>query len=189
MTVQLLLPQFDELLRPQQRPLPMKIVPTPLDAGVRDLSWRRMMLRAFATCAIEAGYLQDDARTLALIPHLRGMLYDDVLLCGVWRLELLYLGSVGMPHFRLYWRGKCFGVADIYAEHADIGSSRKTPLVRHHLAAFLVFYGWTEDCVVCRPGTAMTSLEADVSRQYRLFNVTMKKKRAINYDLFKERAI
>lgn len=173
---------------PQQLKFPFMLERPDYDRGARGLSRWQIMARAFATRAIENGYLAHDPRTQTIVSYLWQMQYDDALVCGPWRLELVYIGS-GMPHFRLYWRGRVFGVADIYADRGDIGSSRKTPLVRQMLAAYMVFWGWSVDCIEEKPGQARTCLDANTKHQYRLFKAKMDKKRERDYDIFSEREL
>lgn len=158
------------------------------DRGERGLTATQIIQRAWATEAIERGDFRHDPRTEVLIPYLQRMMYDDALVCRDWRLELLYIGT-GLPHFRLYWQGHCFGVAGIYASHADLGTSRNIALVRRMLAAFLVLCGWTEEEIEIRPGKARTRLTANTDHQYRLFKARAIRKPAPRYDVFREREL
>lgn len=139
--------------------------------------------RAALTRAIEKGEYQG-GESAALAECLRDMLYDDLLLCGHWSLELLYLDT-GKPHFRLYRGEHVYGVADIHAPTGDIGSSRKTPQTRRYLAAYLVACGWTAEEVLHVDGGAMTPMNANTDHMYRLFKVALPRKpRTVLYDYF-----
>lgn len=96
-----------------------------------------------------------DERVARLIPLLRWMRYDDVLVCGDWRLELLYLER-GFPHFRLYFQSRVLGVADVFSDSPDLSNSRQLPVVQHTLATHLVACGWRAEAVQKREGEAIT---------------------------------
>lgn len=157
----------------QTRPSPAKN--KPYNRNERGFTPDEIQARAWLTRAIEAGEYRND-RAAALEPLLRRMLYDDLLVCGHWTLELLYLAS-GRPHFRLYWGEYVFGVADMYADKGDIGSSRKTLAARQMLAAYLVACGWRAEDVIVVPNSAMTPLVTDTNHMYRLFKIKLPKKR------------
>ena len=165
---------------------PFKFEKLNLDRGERGLTPSQILQRDWATDVIESGRYWDDHRTHALIPLLQRMQYDDALVCGQWRLEWLYINS-GYPHFRLYWKGRVYGVADIHADKADVYSSRKMPFVRHMMAAFLVLCGWHQGCIERRPGQARTRYTANMDHQYRLFKIRLKKKRRRSHDLLDDR--
>lgn len=167
---------------PTQCRLPFQIQRV-YDRGDRGLTISQILQRQWATDAIESGLYRDDPRTEALIKRLWTMHYDEALVCGAWRLELLYLDA-GLPHWRLYWRGTCFGVAGIYTSHADLTSSRNIDLVRRMLAAFLVLCGWTERSI--ETGRARTRLTANTDHQYRLFKARAFRKPSVSYDVFRE---
>jgi hypothetical protein len=152
------------------------------DAGLGR--WTRAV-RVYATRMIEYGYLSDDPRIGPLVEMLHRMCYDDALVCGVWRLELLYLGS-GLPHFRLYWRGRVFGVVGIYTSHADLMASRNIDCARQMLAAYLVFYGWDAKAVRLQRFGARTDIAANVDHQYRLFRCRTIRKAAPRYDVLRD---
>jgi hypothetical protein len=153
--------------------------------NVRLGAWTRAV-RAYATRLIEYGYLSEDARTYGLERRLRQMGYDDALHCGPWRVELLYIGS-GQPHFRVYWRGRVFGVAGIYTSHADLAASRNMDTVRRMLAAYLVFWQWRPECVTLIRQGARTCLEANTDHQYRLFHAPTRQARTTRYDALRDR--
>lgn len=168
---------------PTQLRLPLEIE-RHYDRGERGLTLVQRCQREWATEAVQSGLYWTDTRTEGLMRRLRAMHYDDALVCGLWRLELLYIGR-GTPHFRLYWRGVVFGVVDIQAHLADIGSSRKMPVVRRMMAAFLVLCGWRETCITERPGKARTPLSANTDHQYRLFKTILPRKREDSYDVLR----
>lgn len=169
---------------PQQRRLPL-MIPRAYDRGERGLTLPQVCQRAWATEAIEGGLFRDDPRTLILEKRLRQMCYDDCLLCGQWRLELLYIGT-GLPHWRLYWKGVCFGVAGIHTLHADLSASRNISLVRRMMAAFLVLCGWDEECIEEKRGKARTRLTANTDHQYRLFKARAIRKPSLSYDVLRD---
>lgn len=159
----------------------------PYDRGNRGLTESEVEARAAMTKAIEAGHYQGE-EAAALVPVLQSMLYDDLLLCGHWSLELLYLDT-GKPHFRLYRGEQIYGVADIYAPGGDIGSSRKTPHTRRYLAAYLVACGWHASSVLTVENGALTPMTANTDHMYRLFKVTLPRKPAARlYDVFEDEA-
>lgn len=146
--------------------------------------------RACATRFVEAGWLSISARVLPLVADMR---LDDVLYFGgVWRVELVWLNS-GYPHYRLYWMPKrhhVFGIADIHLDSAEgvkvksdgsievkvlygaeIGRAPRLKAVQSHLAAYLAVFGATPENTKLVRGVAWTPLNADTSRQYRLFRV------------------
>lgn len=160
----------------------------PYDRGAAGLSRHMQRTRAYATRAIESGYLAEDRRTQALIPVLRQMRYDDALYMLEWRVELLYLSS-GAPHFRLFRRGRTFGVAGIATSHADLTASRNMADVRRMLAAYLVFWNWdVRDVWLVRSG-ALTPLEANTDHQYRLFKAVAGREVKRCYDVLSERSL
>lgn len=151
-----------------------------------DADMRR--IRNAAACAVKDGYLAEDFRTRRLVWWLRRMGYDDALLWGEWRVELLYLNK-GQPHFRVYWRGVTFGVAAIATTHADLGASRTIDAIRALLAAYLVGWGWRPDAVQLVRFGAMTRYDANADHQHRLFEVTARRKSRVLYDVLSEREL
>jgi hypothetical protein len=146
------------------------------DRGNRGLTETEIEARAVLTRAVEKGEYQGD-EAAAIASLLQNMLYDDMLVCGHWSLELLYLDT-GKPHFRLYKDERVYGVADIYGPGGDIGSSRKTPQTRRYLAAYLVACGWTAEKVIHVDNGALTPMNAEAGHMYRLFKVTLSRKSA-----------
>lgn len=141
-------------------PAPLKYVPSSMHSH-----------RAQITAQVESGLWQDE-RASRLGRLLSQICYDDALVCGEWRLELLYLER-GLPHFRLYWNGLVFGVARIFAQTPDLGRSRHTPVVCMKLAAYLVALGWQAENIQMLEGGALTDLSAPVQHQYSLFNTVL----------------
>lgn len=160
-------PLSQESIMLKQRRLPFRNFP-PASPSKR-VSRLMYPVRAWITDRVEAGAWQG-RRAADLTRVLRRMCFDDALVCDDWCLELLYL-ETGSPHFRLYFQGLVFGVADIFAEGSDIGSSRHAPVVRCKLAAYLVALGWTIDRVEMREGGAAADIDEDTNHQYRLFKV------------------
>jgi hypothetical protein len=157
----------------------------PYDRGDAGLGRWTRAVRTYATRLIEYGYLSDDPRVEPLVELLHRMRYDDALICGQWRLELLYLAS-GLPHFRLYWRGRVFGVVGVYTSHADLTASRNIARVRQMLAAYLVFWNWEARAVTLERMGARTDISANVDHQYRLFRARTIRKAAPSYDVLRD---
>jgi hypothetical protein len=142
-------------------------------------------IREAAAKAVQNGYLANDPRTRRMVWLLRRMCYDDALVCGEWRVELLYLNK-GQPHFRLYYRGYTFGIVSIATSHADLGAARTLEAQRHLLAAYLVGWGLQSHAVALVEFGALTRYNANSDHQYRLFDVGAKRRVEHVYDIFRE---
>jgi len=162
---------------PVQLPLPFKLPPMP-ERKERLLPAPARLARAWVTERVMCGGWVD-ARSEALLPVIQQMGYDDVLLCGDWRLEFLWL-EAGYPHYRLYWYfDKCrysFGIADVRmrGKTADLSRARQLAYCQRYLAAYCVALGFRAHSVKFKKAAAVTKLDADTSRQERLFTVRLK---------------
>jgi hypothetical protein len=171
----------------KQRTLPFRNFP-PCGASKR-VPRALHSIRAWVSERVEAGAWQNKAAS-RLARCLSQMCYDDALVCDEWRLELLYLER-GLPHFRLYWNGLVFGVADIFSLEPDLSDSRHAPIVCQKLAAYLVALGWRADHIQMLEGDSITEINANVHHQYRLFKAVVEtpKARARAYDLLRESVV
>lgn len=159
----------------QQLGLPLRLPPR----KKKSLPTRVSLARNTLTVMVEAGLWQGN-RAARLLNTIQRMKYDDCLYCRdnhYWRLEFCYLKS-GYPHYRLYYRGQVFGIADIRIDTrhgAYLGDSRQLPYVQQYLAVYLVALGFTAENTVLVEGDARTSLNADTTREARLFRVCMER--------------
>lgn len=121
--------------------------------------------RACVTRFVESGWLSIGA---SILPVVQRMKLDDVLYFNdmTWRLERVWLNK-GYPHFRLYWMPKKHYVFGI----ADMRSDTQLPTVQQHVAAYIAAFGAAASDLKLVEGVAWTPLNADTSRQYRLFKV------------------
>jgi hypothetical protein len=156
----------------------------PSAAPVKPLPREMRPFRASLGAAAEA-VDRDSEHVSQFVSLLRRMHYDDALVCGVWRLELLYLER-GKPHYRLYWHDFMFGVADIYTEYGDLTDSCHMPLVRARMAAYLVACGCQASEATFERYASITPLDANTSRQHRLFKVKAPQTRPTEWQIIEE---
>lgn len=161
------------------RQLPLRLrLPPVRKSGELPASLR--IARQWVSRAVQSGKWQD-ARARRVLAAIRQLGIDDVLYFGDWRVEFLWLAG-GYPHYRLYYMPKrhyCVGVADIREDTTSYGlqlaGSLQLVMVQRYLAAYLVALGADSapDLRVIK-ADARTPLNADTSRQYRLFRVRTK---------------
>jgi len=153
----------------------------PVKARTRGLPVTMQLARTWVSERVLCGGWSDRRRD-ALLPVIQSMQYDDALLCDRWRLEFLWLNE-GYSHYRLYWYGDrrhVFGVADVRSDSAgsDLSRARQLPFVQQYLASYLVAFGWQAERVDLRRAAALTPLDAETARQYRLFTINLDREAA-----------
>lgn len=150
----------------EQRPIAWRSYPP--YRGTTAPAWIAVVREWLTTAVLPPPPPEEHA---ALVRVLRRLSFDDVLLCGKWRLEWLLLER-GYPHYRLSYSRHLFGVAHVPIEYGRplIG----TPVMaaaQAQMAAYLWRIGCSVRRLVHRPGAAQTPLCARVKSLPVLFKI------------------